>query len=125
MTPAIYPLRVVAWPAGKARGDVPVFWIIERQPMRVTGGGLRYEGGEVEFAVLGPYDTQLQADDGLRREVARREGFMLVECVYCRRLLGAQHCLPRFSRLTSHGTCPDCDGKMRKSLGLEPEGEAR
>ena len=125
MTPALYPLQVQSWPS-PVRGDAPVFWIIERQSAVVRGApGLAgaFETGEVSFAILGPYPSEKDAADGLVREVGRRQGFMLIECSYCKRVLGAVHCLPQFSRLTSHGTCSSCNAELRARLGLEPEKE--
>jgi prepilin signal peptidase PulO-like enzyme (type II secretory pathway) len=82
-----------------------------------------FETGEVSFAILGPYHSETDAADGLVREVGRRQGFMLIECAHCKRVLGAVHCLPQFSRLTSHGTCSSCNAELRARLGLEPEKE--
>ena len=143
MTPALYPLQVQSWPS-PVRGDAPVFWIIERQTPKGLALGHPYvtsqfyaQGGcascerpesdhlettgEVSFAILGPYPSEKDAADGLVREVGRRDGFMLIECSYCKRVLGAVHCLPQFSRLTSHGTCSSCNAELRARLGIEPE----
>jgi prepilin signal peptidase PulO-like enzyme (type II secretory pathway) len=114
VTPALYPLQVRSWPS-PVRGDAPVFWIIERQPVESDPPS--------SFAILGPYHSEKDAADGLVREVGRRQGFMLIECANCKRVLGAVHCLPQFSRLTSHGTCSSCNAELRTRLGLDPEKE--
>lgn len=52
---------------------------------------------------------------------ATRVGRMQIVCASCHKDLGSKFCKPEFSGTTTHGTCLDCDARIRKELGLEPE----